>query len=153
MHRIVVALSLVFCGACLSDTTLRDVSQITPQSRLAVQLTAAGSFALSADLGEGTDFVEGVIQTVRPDTLHLAVIRTGHPRRGFQAWSGELVHIPVSSTAAIAVRQLDRRRTALLSVGLMAATYFLIRASSLTVGGFEGSPDEETPPTPDLRQP
>lgn len=140
-------------SGCYSESVLRDTTRITPQTRLSVELTPVGALSLAREIGDGVDFVEGIVRVAHPDTLHLAVVRTGHPRRGYQRWAGEPLSIPVSHTASIAVRAIDKRRTALLAAGLSVAAFYLIRASTLSVGGIEAPDDDDPPPTPDVRLP
>ena len=103
---VVATLLTVGCHRTVPVTTLPQ-----PGARVTVTLTPLGSGELAAQLGPNVREAEGVVRTVRGDTVELALIRTALATGIDNLWQRQLVAFPRSAVAEVTERRLDRPRS------------------------------------------
>ncbi len=105
--------------------------------RVVATLTDAGSVGIASQVGPRIVEVEGVIQQMTADTLHLGVVRTIDRSDIESLWNGETVRVPVSGIGSLRERQLSTRKSVLAAALIVVGALLLATAAS-GLGVFDG---------------
>jgi hypothetical protein len=124
--------------------TLQPVggASLTPNDRVAFDVTDVGRVALGGAMGPSIMQIEGRLLRQAPDSLVVAVSSVSFLNGGSQAWSGESVALKPEYVGVSYQRRLSKSRTfAAAAIGVGAVAFIVTR--SLVTGG-----DPATPPPP-----
>jgi hypothetical protein len=105
--------------------------------RVVATLTDAGSVGIASQVGPRIVEVEGVIQRMTADSLHLGVVRTIDRSDIESLWNGETVSIPVSGITSLRERQLSTRKS-VLAAALLVVGALMLAAAASGIGVFDG---------------
>ncbi|MEP7346240.1 MAG: hypothetical protein ABI877_13285 [Gemmatimonadaceae bacterium] len=138
MRRVLFALMVVSTG-CFSYTQVETAAP-TATTVVRVELTDAGTVAMTPSLGESVQVLEGPVVANSGGALELDVRLLR--RRGetlMKEWPGDHITIPAANIRDISVKSVDRRKTtaALIGGGVAVGLVFVIASnvSSLFGGG------------------
>ncbi|NUO38420.1 MAG: hypothetical protein HOQ31_07445 [Gemmatimonadaceae bacterium] len=132
--------SLAMANGCYSYLPA-SAGPISSESTTRLYLTSNGSAGLAPVLGPDVLTVDGHVIAATDSTLQLSVTALGRQNRDADRWAGEPVVIPRTYVHRLAVRQLDRSRTAvaaLMAVGGILVLRSLVGGSADGVTGTTG---------------
>jgi hypothetical protein len=103
--------------------TYRPLSTRAPEPGLVVraELTDDGTESLGRLLGANTGAVEGRVVSADSQAVTLSVMQTTNRAGIDNYWKGERVALPRTGIATMQTKALSRRRTAVVTVGAVAA--------------------------------
>lgn len=133
--------SLAVANGCYSYLPA-PAGPINPESTTRIYLTSNGSAGLTHVLGPDVLMVDGHVLAATDSTLRLSVTSLERVNRDPDRWAGEPVLIPRTYVDRLAIRQLDRTRTAvaaLVAVGGLLTLRGLVGGNGDTVAGTTGS--------------
>lgn len=108
---------------------------LPPESLTRLYLTSNGSAGLTHVLGADVLLVDGHVISTTDSTFQLSVTSLERQNRDPDRWAGEPVVIPKAYVDRVAIRQLDRTRTA---VAALAAVGGLLVLRSVVGGATDG---------------
>jgi hypothetical protein len=114
-----------------------------PATRVIVDLTDAGTVAMSNALGPGVLEVEGVVTSADANAWALNMLRADHRDGRSIMWNREPVSFPRSTLVNPVVVVFDKKRSLLAAGGITIGAFVLARAFNL-IGASED--DENTTP-------
>jgi hypothetical protein len=139
---------MLIAAACLTAGCYNYNPLTTPSPEpgtyVAVALTDAGALALAPYLGPNAFVVRGRYVGDADQSVQMSVSSVELVRGDQVDWAGEQVTLPKSAIASVQVRQLSKRRSALLVgvglTGLVATTAAFTLAGGQNLGGASGPP-------------
>lgn len=123
-----------------------ELASATP---VTVELTTRGGLNVAGKIGENVVALEGTVTEATNSSLTLALVAVR--RRGENAmatWSGESITLAPDDIDRIQRRELSRRRTAVASAALGAASVGLVIAIAKATGTADGSTGGKGSPAP-----
>jgi hypothetical protein len=146
MNRVIgLILVLPLLGGCYTFAPVGGKPTVGGD-RVRLTLTDSGAVALAPQLGPATEEVTGQILGESNGAYVLLVLGTRRRGNVETEWRGEQVAVPRVLVARAEARRFSRTRTALASVGLVAAVLGA-RAAFWGPGGvFGGAPPGGGPP-------
>lgn len=124
-------------------------SQLTPGSRVAVEVTPRLAAENEQKYGAVIDRLEGVLVDTDADTATLRVTRARTLGGPWAYWARETVTIPVSASTYWGRRSFSGTKTA-IATSAIAAIAFSVWKSGL-IGGGDGGSDNEPRPIPPVQ--
>lgn len=116
---------------------------------VATDITDQGRVALADSLGRSPDRVEGRLLAATDSSITLAVTAVSSLRGERATWTGEQITLRRASFSGLSARRLDKGRSALAGVLVVAAAAVL--AVTLGIGGLgDGDESERTPRNPPI---
>lgn len=119
-------LAAVPLAACYASTPLAT-PEPSPGIRIVAELTPEASVDLASRIGAGAVSVEAVTGEVENGDWELYVIRVADASGHSVPWNRERLVLHRSALASVQARRLSRTRTALATVGTIAAAVLLGR--------------------------
>jgi hypothetical protein len=86
-----------------------------------VSLTPSGAEEVTTQVGPRVTTLDGRVIGARDSALAVAVTQLTRSPVGEEFWTGDSVVVPVRGVGSLAVRQLDRQRSAWATGGLLVA--------------------------------
>jgi hypothetical protein len=145
-HRFFLTLSFLVpsLGGCYAYEPVTDTRPLAGH-RVRLTLTDAGTANLGSQLGSSAEALSGRLVNDSAGAYLVAVLGT-RTRSGLEAdWKGEQVAIPRPFVARVEERRFSRTRTALVSVGLIAAALIAREAFLGETKSFPGQPPGSGP--------
>ena len=129
LRAVLRAVLLPLGAACYGYAPVAPTRLPPAEREVRVELSAVAAEALADRLGPSVRAVDGHVRAVDADRLVLTATRTLLRSGGEQGWRGEAVMIPWTGVARVRERRLDRRRTALLTLGIAGGAMLAARAA------------------------
>ena len=101
-------------------------------TRVAADLTDAGSLQLASQIGPGATSVRGEVVQSEPDALFLALTSVLGPNQQETFWRGERVRVPLVTVSRVQQRRFALGKTILFGGTVLGGLFAAIKA-------FEGS--------------
>lgn len=124
----VVAASALAAGGCFAYRRAEPTS-LQPGEGVRIVLSSAGSQELTTQVGPRVTRLEGRVIGARDTALSVAVRQLLRTPASEEFWNGDSVVVPVRVVDTVAVRRLDRRRSALAVGGTLVAVLVLRRVA------------------------
>lgn len=105
-----------------------------------------GRAALSQKLGPAVQKIEGELVEAKDSVYMVSVFRVTGFDGNSAAWTGEQVALGKNHVDGYQVRRLNKTRSALVAVGVLAAVVSFFVGRSLLGGGSEQKPPGPDPP-------
>lgn len=117
--------------------TYRPLENPAPASgtRVAANLTDAGSVALASQIGPGVSSVRGEVLESSPDALLLALTSVLGRNEQETFWKGEQVRIPLTTVARVEQRRFALGKTVLFGGAVLGGLFAAIKAFEGGGGG------------------
>lgn len=145
MRAALVLATALLLGACYAYTPITTLPT-SPEARVRLELTDAGTAQMAAQVGPGIGSIEGRVAGADADSIRLRTVATT-TRTGVQSfWNGEVVVVPRSSVANLTERRLARGRSILLGGSALAIGLVVGATASGALGG-GGRPRPGPPPS------
>jgi hypothetical protein len=137
---------VLLVAACYSYTPLESPAPASG-TRVAADLTDAGSLQLASQIGPGATRVRGEVVESQPDALFLALTSVLGRNEQETFWSGEQVRIPLITVARVQQRSFALGKTILFGGAVLGGLFAAIKAfeGSGNGGGTTGGPGEPSP--------
>jgi hypothetical protein len=110
------------------------------RERVRLELTDSGAVTLASQLGPATEEISGRVLGDSAGAYVVSVLGTRKRGGAELDWKGEQVAVPRALVARAAERRFSRRRTAIASLALVAATFGARQAFWGPGGVFGGAP-------------
>ena len=133
----VVALPIL--AGCYQYTPANQ-NGLAPTTPVSVELSARGSENVTSKIGSNVVAVQGNVTDASPSSLTIALLAV--KRRGetvMSTWGGESITLASGDIAELKTRQLSRRRTAVASAALAAASVGIIVGIARATGQASGT--------------
>lgn len=147
--RVVWAFTLgTFLSACYKSVPVSQPLQMQPGTVVQIRLNLEGTRQLERELGPEVRSVSGRLESVRGDTLFLALQESRTLNGQILTSSGNRVAIarPLISEASERVR--NKRNSLLLTISAVVGAVLLIGSATGAIGGGGGSGTTPPPPPP-----
>jgi hypothetical protein len=126
-----------------------DHAALTPATAVSVELSSSGSTNVANKIGKNVVAVEGNVTEASPTSLTIALLTVR--RRGETApstWSGESITLASNDIDVVKTRQLSRRRTAVASAAVAAASVGIVIGIAKATGDASGTIGGKPSPNP-----
>jgi hypothetical protein len=138
-------LSVLLITACYNYYPLEDPAPASG-TRVAAELTDAGSIELSNKIGPGITSVRGEVVESDPDALTLALTSVLGPNEQETFWKREQVRVPLATVARVQERKFALGKTILFGGAIIGSLLAAIEA--FEGGGVGGGGSGGGRPTP-----
>src|SRR5919202_5281342 len=119
-----VAALATTAGGCFAYRTTQ-AGGVQPGQVVRVSLTPSGADEVTRQVGPRVTTLDGRVIAARDSALSVAVTQLTRAPAGEEFWTGDSVVVPVRGVSALAVRRLDRQRSALATGGVLVAAVLL----------------------------
>ena len=147
MWKSVVALPLLLTGCY--EYVPSDHSVLAVATPVSVELSSRGTTNVASRIGNNVVTVEGSVTESTPGSLTIALAAV--KRRGETAmstWSGESITLASDDIDEVKTRRLSRRRTAVASAALAAASVGIVVGIAKATGAADGTVGGKPSPNP-----
>ena len=141
--RLLLFVALSASAGCFSYSR---GTQLSPGTRVGVDLTTRASADYTDRLGSTIDRLEGVLMASTADSLTLRVHRAKRLAGDWETWAGETISLPMQAVASWQQRKFSLARTAIAAGGLALMIWQL--SNSGVLSGFGDRTDPEPKPIP-----
>jgi hypothetical protein len=139
-------LTVVLLGGCYSYHPL-ETAIPTPGTRVAAELTDAGSLQMASQIGPNVISVRGEVVESTSDALLLTLTSVMGRNEQEVFWSGEQVRIPLTTVARVQQRRFALGKTLLFGGGVVGGLFAAVTAFISGDGG-GGGPGRGGGPAP-----
>ena len=125
--RLPTILSVLLVAGCYSYHPLQDPIPASG-SRVAADLTDAGSLTMAAQVGPGITSIRGEVVESDPDGLLLALTSVLGRNEQESFWKGERVRIPLATVARVQQRRFALGKSMLFGAAAVSGLFAAIKA-------------------------
>ena len=142
-----IALAVWSLSGCAVYRPAGTPSSVSPTDNVRLTLSKAGTEALKGVVGANVREVEGRVVRRSADSLVILVEQTYTSTRERFVSSGDTITVALASAERIDRREVSRKRSLLLGLGIVAAIVLSLAGISASGGGVSGS-GQPAPPQP-----
>lgn len=124
-------------------------AELSPATAVSVELSSRGTTNVAGKIGNNVVAIEGYVTEASPSSLTIALLAVR--RRGENipsTWSGESITLASDDIDEVKTRQLSRRRTAVASAAVAAASVGIVIGIAKATGGASGTVGGKPSPNP-----
>lgn len=125
---------------CYSFVPVIRNDAVPLQENVRVTITAAGTESLAKVLGANIREIQGTVVRVTPDTVTVAVEQTWTSARETFVSTGDTVAIARQLTEKIAVRQVSRKKSFVVTAAIIGAAILVAVVTKNASGGSTAGP-------------
>lgn len=141
-----ISATVFFTSGCYSFLP-QNVSEVRPNTIVAVDISDVGRVALADRVGQEVAVLEGKVQA-RDTAIHMLVSKVRYLNGLENEWQGQVVSLRPEDLKKVTLRTFSKRRTALM-IGAAAAGLVISILTLDFLGITSGDPTRDKPVDPD----